>query len=644
MLQSIRDRLTGPLVWFVVGLIVIPFAFWGIESFRTDGGDPVIAEVGDQDITQSQFQAGYEQRYQQLQSLLGENFRPEMFEQERFRKSVLDDMVQESALRQYAREAGYRADDSTLVNYLSEILAFQKDGKFSSETYREVLARQGLSPQGFEAQLRDSLVIDQMRGAVLETAFVTEADVAEAYRLQNQSRGITVAQVSAASFRDGVTVSDAQVADRYESDKTRFMSPERLKVSYVELDPAKLPAAAEPDAEMLKVLYEAEKDARFSTTEERRARHILIGFGADKSAAKQKAEGISQQLKSGGDFAALAQEHSEDPGSKKEGGDLGWVRRGAMVPRFEEALFGMKAGEVVGPIETEFGWHLIRLEQVKSASIRPFDDAAVKAELLEAYRQREREKHAASLSEKLEQLAFEKTTLEPIATELNLPVQTTDWFTRAGGPGIAAVEALRQAAFAPEVLETGENSKPVSLGDGRVAVVHKAEYEPARQRSLDEVRAELREQLVAEGAKAGAAAAADKLLADARGGQTLQAAAPAHGANLIFEGEVRRNEVKLDPAVLQAAFRLPRPSGGKSSLQRVDLADGNVAVIAVNAVTDPSLSGANEAEVKSQAMQLRDALGGAAFGAYREAIEDEISVDVKDRPAAKAADSGDPGP
>jgi peptidyl-prolyl cis-trans isomerase D len=645
MLQSIRDRLTGPIVWFVIGLIVIPFAFWGIESFRGGGGDPVVAKVGDQDITQSQLKHSYDQRYQQLQALMGNNFRPELFNQARFRQSVLDDMVQESALRQYARQMGYRADDAALLNYLNEVPAFQKDGKFSAEVYREALARQGMKPERFESQLRDSLVIDQMRGAVTESAFLTPADAAEAHRLMQQLRRITVAQLRVDAFREGINVTDAQVAERYASEKSRFMSPERLKLAYVELDPAKLPEAPAPAAEVLKVLYEAEKDARFATPEERHAKHILIGFGADKAAAKEKAEALLKQIKGGGKFADIASASSEDPGSKKDGGDLGWVRRGTMVPKFEEALFEMKAGEVVGPIETEFGWHLIRLEEVKAPSIRPYDDDAVQAELLAAYRQKEREKHFQDLSEKLEQLAFEKSTLEPIAAELGLQVQNTDWFGRAStGEGIVAVEGVRQAAFSPEVLNDDQNSKPISLGDGRAVVVHKAEYEPAKQQTLEQVSETLRTQLATEAAKSRAAAAADAVLAAVNGGQALSAAAGEKGATVIFEGDIKRDESKLDPAVQNAVFQLPRPKDGKAVAKRVELAEGNIAVVVLGAVSDPAPFAAGDAEAQRQAVQLRDGLGGSEMGAYRKAIEEAVSVKIKEVPPVASAESETPAP
>lgn len=628
MLQNIRDNLTGPIVWFVVGLIVVPFAFWGIDSFfQGAGSDPVVVKVGSDEITQAEFRAGYERRYQQLQAMLGENFRADLFDQNRFRQSVLDDMVQESLMQQFSREAGYRAGDAALFDYLSNIPAFQENGKFSSETYKRLLASRGMNPQGFEAQLRDSLINDQLRAAVVDTAFVTPADLAQSQRLAGQERKLAYAEFSAAQYLDKIVVGDEQVRQRYESQQSRYMAPERIKLAYVELDLEKLPKAGNPGADTLKVLYDAEKDSRYSTPEERRASHILIAFGADKDEAKKKLEGLAEKAAAGGNFAELAKANSEDPGSKTEGGSLGWVRRGAMVQKFEEALFGLKQGEVSGPVETEFGWHLIKLDELKAASVRPFEDAAVQAELLEVWQNREVEKLYQEQSEKLELLAFENpASLEPVATALGLKVETTDWFTRAGGAGIAANDAVKQAAFSTEVLGDAENSKPLLLDTGRSVVVRKAEYEAPRQRELAEVSAEILAELKAEGAKAKAGEEARGVLAAVQGGQPLMAALAGKGGQIKFDGVLKRDNQEVDTAVVAAGFKLPRPVAGAAQFKQIDLANGDVAVLVLSEVKDPQALAANDPAAQRASGQQRDAVGGSEFNAYRKAIESEIKV------------------
>ncbi len=638
MLQSIRDRLTGPIVWFVIALIAVPFAFWGIQSFKSGGGDPVVVKVGDQKITQSQFRQTYGQRYNQYRSLVGDSFRADAFDEAKFRELALDDMVQEAAMRQYARSEGYRASDATMRDFLVSVPAFQKDGKFSSDTYRDLLKQQGMTPDSYEVQLREALAIDQLRATVQATAFVTPAQAWEAERLEKQVRRITVVPISTKRFRDQVTVSDAQIADRFETEKSRYLAPERVKLAYVEVDRKHLAAAEAPAPEVLKAIYDAEKDQRFSSGEERRASHILVAFGADKDQAKKKADELLTKAKGGGDFAQLAREQSDDSGSKGQGGDLGWVRKGMMAPKFEEALYGIPAsGDVVGPVETEFGWHLIKLAEIKTAAIRPFEDAGVQGELLDVYRTREGEKRFQELTTKLEQLAFESTTLEPLATELKLEIKTTDWFTREGGTGIAAIDAVKKVAFSPALLEAGDNSKPIASSADSLVVVRKAEYEPARQQPLEEVKDRVREALMVDGAAQLAKVAADALVAEAKGGHSLREAAQAKNLDVQFDGPAARGQSELEGAVGDAVFRMPRPAQGAVQVEAVNNGNGAVSVVALEAVIDPPKPGDAQLATAGAALaRARDSVAGAEFGAYRKTVEEAVKVKRVNAPESKA--------
>ena len=637
MLQAIRDKSTGWIVWFIVGLIVVPFAFWGIESFRTGGGDPVIAKVGDQEITQSQYRAGYEQRYQQLQMMMGENFRADQFDQSRFRQAVLDDMTQESMLRQFVRHAGYRASDAALFTYLNKVPAFQQDGKFSKEAYLAALSRQGMKPERFESQLRDSLEMEQMRETVLQTAFVTPADAALAYRLANEERELSYAVFDYNQYVAQIEPTDAAIKSRYETDKAKYMAPERIKLAYVELSADSLNKAAPPPADVLQVIYNAEKEGRFTTAEERRARHILVSFGTDKAAAKAKIEKLAEQIKHGGNFAEIAKANSDDTGSKSQGGELGWVKHGQMVEKFEKALYALKQGEVSGPVETEFGWHLIQAEELKPAKVRAFDEPAVQAELSEIYISREREKRFQEQTEKIEQLAFENpASLDAVVKALGVTVQTTDWFTRAGGVnGLTANDAIKQAAFSKEVALDGDNSKPITIAPGKVVVIRKAEYEAPRQKPLTEVMEAVRADLKSDGAKAKAQTDAQQMSAAIRAGQTATQLAAARGVALKSAGYLKRDNATEDRSIINTLFRMPRPKAGESTAQDIRLANGNVAVVVLSGVKEaaPSTTALDAAQQQRQ----RDALAGAEFGAYRKAIEKSITIKIVNPPAAEAA-------
>jgi peptidyl-prolyl cis-trans isomerase D len=643
MLQNIRDRLSGPIVWFVIGLICIPFAFWGIESFKGGSTDPIVAKVGDHEITQAEFRQGYDQRYQQLQQMLGESFKPGMIDQARFRKNVLDDMIQEQVLRQYSHEAGYRASDAAVFNYLSSVPAFQENGKFSTKIYRDLLARRGLQPQRFEGDLRQSLVIDQLRENISDSAFVSSEEAQITRRISGQTREVAMAVLPIARFQKDVQVTDAQVAARYEENKSNYMAPERLKLAYVDLDLDKLPKTANPGADVLKVAYDAEKDSRFTGAEERRASHILVAFGADKSASKAKIEKIQTELKGGASFADEAKKNSDDPGSKTQGGDLGWVKRGMMTKSFEDSLFALKSGETSDVVETEFGYHLIKLDELKAPTARSFDDPAVQAELLELYQQREAQKRFQETSDKLEQLAFESpTSLDGVAQTLGLKVETTDWFTRAGGAGILAQESVKTAAFSPEVLTDNENSKPLSVSPGRVVVIRKSEYEAPRQRPMNEVADGIREELKLAAAKTQAAAKSKELLAALRKGDTLDAASAAAGAEMHADAKLTRNGTTPERAVIDASFKLPRPLEGKPSAGEVTLANGDLAVILLRKIDEPD---SDPSAAQRDVAQLREAVAGAEFAAMRKSLEKDIKVKIENAPAddtaaAPAPDSG----
>lgn len=640
MLQDIRDSLDGWVVWIIVGIIVVPFAFWGIESFRTGGGDPVVAKVGSQKITQSEFRNGYEQRYQQLVSMMGDKFRPDMIDQNRFRASVLADMTQEAMQQQYVRKLGYYAGDTELYDYISAIPAFQENGKFSNEAYKTALSRRGLAPENFEAQLRNSMEIDQLRDAVTDTAFVTEDAVAQAYRLDNEQRGLMYAIFDYKKYLPGITVTDEQVKAHYDSNKQQYMAPERVKLAYLELSMDDMSKAAAPQQDVLKVIYDTDKDSMFTTPEQRKAQHILVAFGADKAAAKAKIEAIAAQLKKGADFSELAKKDSDDTGSKMKGGDLGWVQRGQMVAPFDKALFALKDGQTSDPVETQFGWHIIHVEAIRPRATKPFDDPEVQKQLINIYQQKELQKRFQEQSEKLEQLVFENpASLDVAAKALNLKVQTTDWMTRQGGTGIAANTSVQQVAFSKETITNGDNSKPISLSPGHVVVVRKADYEAARQKTLSEVSDTIRESLKNDAAKSKAMQEAQQMAtAVGAGTSSFKDLAAARGVTLKNVGLVRRDDSTQDKQIIAALFRLPRPAkDGDVTASSTQLTDGDAAVVALTAVQTPVWPPKDKDEIaKAQQIgsQLREMSAGAAFAGYRKTMADQIKVKVINAPIA----------
>jgi peptidyl-prolyl cis-trans isomerase D len=627
MLQTIRDRLTGPVLWVVIGVIAVPFAFWGIQSARTGGTDPTVAEVGGVKITQAQFRRKYEDNYQNLVRYMGASFRPDMIDPQRLRKGTLDDMIQEILLREAANQQGYRASDAALLDRLRIEPAFQKDGAFSAEAYRQALAAHGLTPDGYEAQQRDGIVVEQLRDAVLDGAFVGDGSITVAYQLAHEKRSFATIRIDPSKYVNDIAVTDQQVHAQYDAHKDQYLSPERIKLAYVELALDKLPKATAPSADVLKAVYEAEKAARFSTPEERHAQHILIKFGADKEAALKKAESLADQLKKSADFASLAKENSDDAGSKTAGGDLGWVRRGMMPAPFDAALFNLKPGEISAPVESPYGWHVIRLVDVHPEVTKPFEDAGVQQQLLEIYQQRDAAQHFQDASEKLDQIAFENpSSLDAVTKALGLTVQTTDWLTRNSTDGIAKAPAVVETAFSNDVLNAGENSKPLSIGTNDLIVIRKADYEAPRQQPFEEVAARIRDRLKAEGANAKARTIADAIVADLKQGKSIDAAAKAWGLTVQTVADAEHTQKDTDPALLVEVFKLPRPAAGAVSVGRVDLAQNAVAVVAVTAVKNADLKPVSDPEMRNLIATLRDQQAGAEFEAYRSALQKHVGV------------------
>lgn len=636
MLQSMKERMTGPIIWIIMLILIVPFAFFGVEQFAGGGGDPVIAEVDGDKITQSQFQRAYQLQYQRLAQMFGESFRADMIDSEQFRAQVLDDMIRERVLRSYAESEGYATSDSELLEYLRQIPAFQDDGAFSAERYRTMLGRAGQSPEQYEAMLRNALAIEQLRDGVLASSFISDGEFALDYRIRNQKRALRYVRFPVSSYVGDIDISDEQVREHYDAHRERYQAPERIRLAYVELDKDALPPAAEPGQDVLRLIYDAEKDTRFSQPEQRRARHILVRFGADRDAALEKARQLRAQIEAGADFAELARRASEDPASRGDGGSLGWVRRGQFDERFEEAVFSQAEGEVGGPVESEFGYHLIRVDEVRPARIREFEDEEVQSELVELYRAREAERRFADLAEQIEEQAFQESgSLQAAAAAAGLEVKTTDWLTRGSDSGPMAYPAVREAAFSTEVLE-GENSDPLVVSPTRLLVIRRQDYEPARTRPLEEVAEQIRSQLRNEAARAQAAEAARQAMQRARQGTALDDIAGEAEAAVVAPGLVSRDQSGIPAAVLDTLFRMPRPSGDRPSFDTARADNGDAVLIALDAVAEPDPAAVAAAQRQSERARLREAAAGAEFLAMLEAIRRAADVEVEQAPFESA--------
>lgn len=629
LLDNIRSWAHSWLMTILLVLIIVPFAFWGINQYFEGGGPMVIAEVNDSPIGVREYQLALQQQRFRLQSALGADLELDEAAEGRLKRETLNRMIEEAVLVERATGEGMTVGDEQLAALIHAQEAFQSNGQFSRERYEAWLRRQGYVAEGFEQSFRRSLVMGQLQLGVAGTAFLTGPERARLERLQGQKRTFAYLRIPAARYLDQVQVTDQQVQDYYRDHQADFLQPEQVDAEFVEVSREALADRVEVSEEDLRQRYETHRGS-YVVPEQRRARHILLQLAEDADAqaveaATAKARELVARLRAGEAFEDLARTVSEDPGSAAAGGDLGLFGRGTMVQPFEDAVFALKVGEISEPVRSPFGVHVIRVDGVQAGGSRPF--AEVRSELLREVQLERSEPAFFEHSERLANLAFEHPdSLEPAAKALGLAVQSTGFFSRKGGEGLAAESRFVAAAFGDEVLQQGHNSTPVELRGGRVLVLRAREVRPAVQRSLDEVRGEIVERLRTLAASERAEAAARALVQELRAGGDRGELARRQGLEWVEVADAGRQGGTSDAAITARVFQLPRPPAGQPVLGTASLTGGDAAVIALQAVVDGQPASTMAGAPAER--RLDQAYGRVAYDALVETLRSGANVHV----------------
>ena len=611
VLQSIRERLNGIIALFVIGLLIIPFAFVGVSSYFTSDAQNAVALVNDQEITLNQFNQGFQNYRRRMQARMGSAFDPELFDQAIIRRQFLDQLINEELLSQVAEDAGLTVTDERLAQQIRSYGAFEVDGEFNVDVYTQRLAAQGTTPQQFEADVRSSLVFDQFPSAIANSAIATQWELNDYARLQDQQRAFSAVVVPAVANPDDIIEDEALVA-WYEANQGDFMSEEQVLIEYLELEASTLGGAVEVDEEYLKARFE-EQQARFITPEARLASHILIEVDAnapqvDIDAAENLASELSERVRAGEDFAALAQEFSQDLGSASEGGDLGWIEPGYMVQSFEDGLYELSMQSPVSdPVQSRFGWHVIQLREIRPSEGMSYTEA--RDVLLAEYQAEEDEKRFIEQADRLIDIIYEDpTTLDAAANELGLEVKTAGPFGRQGGfDGVAANPEVVKAAFSDLVLAQGSVSDPVDLAPNHMVLVRVAEHMPEALKPMDEVRGQLIAAVQSQRAMEAAQARAEAILERVSAGEGLAAVAVEQALEVVSAEAATRNATDIDASLRDQVFLVPVPAEGPVR-EIVEVSEG-FAVIQLEGVTDGVI--AEDDPMRKQAYSRRIAAASA---------------------------------
>jgi peptidyl-prolyl cis-trans isomerase D len=471
----------------------------------------------------------------------------------------------------------------------------------------------------FRQMLAQEMLIGQLRAGVAGSGFVTDAQVMAFARLEKQTRDF--ASLSIKVDPTAVKLTDEEVKAYYDEHAKEFMTPDQVVIDYLELKKASFFDQVSVKDEDLQAAYQKETA---NLSEQRRAAHILIEVNdkTTEAQAKAKIDEIQARLNKGEQFEALAKEFSQDPGSANNGGDLGFAGPGVYDPAFEKALYSLAKDQVSEPVRTDFGFHLIKLLGVEAPEVPTF--ASLKDKLTRELKAQQVEQRFVEATKQLEDASFEASDLVQPAQDLKLAVHTSKPFGREGGEGITANRAVVTAAFSPEVLDEGANSTAIELDPETVIVLRAKEHLKPAQLPLEKVEGPIREQLAREHASAAAKTKADELIASLRDGKT-PLNSPIDGQNWKVTEAATRTQEGLDPTVLQALFRMPKPAAkDKPTFSSVTLPDGSLMIVRLNSVNEAATP--TEEEKAQYRRFLASRVGQQDFAAYRKQLESQAEI------------------
>jgi peptidyl-prolyl cis-trans isomerase D len=577
MLTTIREKTQGIIATFIVILIVIPFALWGVNSYFDSGVSINVAKVDGLEISQTSYRRALDR--------LRDRVDPKALDSPQFKQLIVDSLIDQALLAKQAQDQGYRLGDARLANMIHTLPAFQRDGRFDTVLYEATLRREGLNIRNFEERLREEGLAGQIQAGLSQSAIVTEPDVGEIVRLLMQEREVAYAVINPDLLIPAAPVSAQEIEQYYSSHPDLFQIPEKVRIEYLLLSASNLSKGYQPSEEDIKRIY-TEEAARYVTPERRRASHILISLPsqATEDAAKPafaRIEDIASQARDKANFGVLAKKYSMDSATATQEGDLGEVRRGVLPKELEDVIYQLKPGEISKPVRTSYGYHLVKLTSLTPEKHKPLSE--VRQELIQFAQKRKAEEKFFELSEKFRNLVYEQPdSLAPAAKVLGLETQKSDWFTRTGGSGIAANPKVVQAAFDPDVLSQLRNSDAIEISADAMAAVRVLERQLAGRKPLVEVRAQIERNLKLERGHQAARRLADEWLQALRADGSLEALAKKHGFKYQAPRIITRQQIAgTEARVAAAAFRALRPENGKPVYDLVDLGDQGYAVMAI---------------------------------------------------------------
>ncbi len=629
------------LMQFMLLLLIVPsFLLFGLEGYtRFGGGANAVAKVAGQSITQQEWDAAQREQMERFRQMFGAQFDPKMFDTPQAKQGILENLIAQKALAAEAARKRLSVSDQTLQQTILGVQDLKTpDGKFDSERYKALLAVQGMTPAMYEARLRQDLALQQINAAIQTTAFAPKSVATRLSEINEQQREVQELAFKASDYVPQVKITDEMLKDYYDRNGSQFGIPEQVKAEYVVLDnKAVASQIAVSDAD-IKSYYD-QNMKRYSVDEQRRASHILIAVnkdasGADKAVAKAKAEKLLAQLrKNPGDFARLAKENSQDPGSAERGGDLDFFGRGMMVKPFEDAAYKLKQGEISDLVQSDFGYHIIQLTAIKPATVKTLDE--VKGDIAAEIRKQLAAKKFSELSDTFTNMVYEQSdSLKPVADALKLKIETVSNLTRTPNPAVEPNALFNnpkflKALFADDAIKNKRNTEAIEAAPGTLIAGRILEYKPAAKRPFEEVKAVVRERVTQIEAANLSRKAGEAKLAELRAKSDAAGfAAPkmiSRTKNEGLQGEAFTAVMKADVNKLPAYVGVNSPGQGYN-------------VYRINKVAQAATT--DNARRQAEQQQIANALAQQEMVAYIDVLKKKAKAEIL-KPAVADVKGGD---
>lgn len=619
MLQRIRDRLTGKFAIAILAIIFVPFAFFGVTdyNFLTSGW---AAKVEDSEISLFQLENAYQNQILQL-SEYGELPAEYLAS---IRRGVLESLIRDRLVELHVADEGYRIDDALVTQIIRDAPQFQENGAFKKELYYAWLDQRAQDARTFEAQQRQSIRISQLQRGIGATAFVTPSEYRRYLNLMGEQRRVSVATFDVAALAETVVVRDEDIAANYDARPDGFISPETVDFDYIELRRDLLMQDVEISQEEI-LQYYKESANRYQQDEQRRASHILFTIDGDEEAAEEQAIAVTARAQAGEPFEDLARTYSKDGGTAEQGGDLGLILHSQMPDALGDAIFSMTKGEIMGPVRTDFGFHVVRLNDIITSGPLPLDE--VRSELEGELKTRAADARFAELERTLADALFDANDLGAMAEASGLEVSTATAFTRSGGEPFGASQAVIDAVFDDGVLLNGQISDVVEIDRNRSVVIRVTEYHPEARKTLEEVRDEIKFDLQSQRALNMVQDRARRFSETVREGKAFSAAAADVEARAVTDVVVERQDDKIDPAVLNAIFRARKPLPDNVRIEETMSSKGDYAVFMIKEVLPGRPEAIPLADRDARKEQLQSNAGAADFTAYVNELESRANIE-----------------